>query len=44
MTRNYKGIIVEESLSDNRTLNDLEITRVEISKEENLQDRWHLYT
>ena len=44
MTKDYKGIIVEESLSDNRILNDLEITKVEISKEENPVDRWHLYT
>lgn len=44
MIKNYKGIIVEESLSDNRILNDLEIIKVEISKEENPQDRWHLYT
>jgi len=44
MTKDYKGIIVEESLLDNRILNDLEIIKVEISKEENPEDRWHLYT
>ena len=44
MTKDYKGIIVEESLSDNRILNDLKIIKVGISKEENPQGRWHLYT
>ena len=44
MTEEYKGIIVEESLSDNRILNDIGIIKVEISKEKNPQDRWHLYT
>jgi len=40
----YKGIIVEESLEDNRILNNLEIINIKISKEDNLEDRWHLYT
>jgi hypothetical protein len=44
MTKDYKGIIVEESLKDNRILNDLKIIKVKISKEENPSDRWHLYT
>lgn len=44
MTKDYKGIIIEESLNDNRILNDLEIIKVKISKEENPLDRWHLYT
>jgi len=44
MKKEFKGIIVEESLSDNRILNDLAIIKVEISKEENSLDRWHLYT
>lgn len=42
--REYKGVIVEESLSDNRILNDLKIVDFRISKEENPSDRWHLYT
>ena len=41
--RDYKGVIVEE-LSDNRILNNLKIIDFRISKEENLADRWHLYT
>jgi len=44
MVKEYKGIIVEESLSDNRILNNMDITKVEISKKENPSDRWHLYT
>ena len=44
MIKDYKGIIIEESLSDNRILNGLEIIKIEISKEDNPQDRWHLYT
>ena len=40
----YKGIIVEESLEDNRLLNSVEIVGFRISKDENPEDRWHLYT
>ena len=40
----YKGVIVEESLEDNRILNDFKIIDFRISKEENPADRWHLYT
>lgn len=39
----YKGVIVEESLEDNRILNDFKIIEFRISKEENPADRWHLY-
>ncbi len=42
--KDYKGIIVEESLADNRILNKLKIIKLEITKEENPSDRWHLYT
>ena len=44
MEKQYKGTIVEESLEDNRILNDIEIVGFRISKDENPQDRWHLYT
>lgn len=37
------GTVVEESLEDNRLLNELEIIGFRISKDENPQDRWHLY-
>jgi hypothetical protein len=44
MNIEYKGIIVEESLEDNRILNEIDIIDFRISKDENLADRWHLYT
>ncbi len=44
MNIEYKGTIVEESLEDNRILNDLNIIDFRISKDENPADRWHLYT
>ena len=44
MNINYKGTIVEESLEDNRILNDIDIIDFRISKDENPADRWHLYT
>ncbi|MEI6296864.1 MAG: hypothetical protein WCO84_04440 [bacterium] len=44
MNNKYRGTIIEESLSDNRVLNNVEITSLKISEEENPQDRWHLYT
>jgi hypothetical protein len=37
------GIIVEESLKDNRFLNRLDVLSVEIADAEESQDRWHLY-
>ena len=40
----FKGVIIEESLVDNRMLNDLEIIAFRISKEENPSERWHLFT
>lgn len=42
--KDYKGVIVEESLMDNRILNELEITSIRISKDENPNERWHLYS
>lgn len=44
MNINYKGTIVEESLEDNRILNDIDIIDFRISKDDNSADRWHLYT
>jgi hypothetical protein len=41
--KNYKACIVEESLSDNRILNDLKIVKVSITDEENSSERWHIY-
>lgn len=39
----YKWTIVEESLKDNRILNNLEIIKVRISNDENPENRWHIY-
>ncbi|MCR4323053.1 MAG: hypothetical protein NUV61_03110 [Candidatus Azambacteria bacterium] len=44
MGKKYKGTVVEESLEDNRILNELEITGFRISSDEDPQSRWHLYT
>jgi hypothetical protein len=44
MNKEYKGTIIEESLEDNRILNDLNIIGFKISNDENPADRWHLYT
>lgn len=44
MSDMYKGTIVEESLNDNRVINDFKIIGFRISKDENPADRWHLYT
>ena len=41
--KEYTGIIVEESIDDNRILNSLKIIKVEISKDKNPEDRWHMY-
>jgi hypothetical protein len=40
----YRGTIVEESLTDNRVLNEFEILKVRITNDENPENRWHLYT
>ena len=39
----YSGVIVEESLLDNRILNDFKINSVRITTSETPEDRWHLY-
>jgi len=40
----YKGIIIEESIEDNRTINGLEVVGIHISGQENPSETWHLYT
>jgi hypothetical protein len=42
--KEYTGTIIEESLEDNRVLNEVGIVDSRISRDENPQDRWHLYT
>jgi len=42
--KKYKGIIIEESLEDNRILNKLEIIKFRVTAQENPVERWHMYT
>ena len=39
----YTGIVIEESLDDNRIINKYEIKKVCITGHEKPQDRWHMY-
>lgn len=41
--KEYRGIIVEESLDDNRILNDLDIKKMKITRQSNPTLRWHMY-
>jgi len=43
MSKEYIGIVVEESLDDNRILNELDIKKIHISGHRNPKDRWHMY-
>lgn len=43
MDTSYVGIIVEESLDDNRLLNGLDIRKLHITGHQKPQDRWHMY-
>lgn len=40
----YKGTIVQESLIDDRQLNDFAIVKFRVTNKDNPQDRWHLFT
>jgi hypothetical protein len=42
-TMKYRGIIIEESLVDNRILNGMEILKMYITMHENKNERWHLF-
>jgi len=39
----YRGIIIEESLIDNRILNNMNILKMHITGQEQKNDRWHLF-
>ena len=39
----YRGTVVEESLVDNRLINNFTINKVRISNADKPEDRWHLY-
>lgn len=40
----YKGTIVQESLIDDRQLNEFEIVGFKVTNEDKPEDRWHLFT
>ena len=40
----YKGTIIQESLIDDRQLNDFEIVGFKVTDEDSQADRWHLFT
>ena len=39
----YRGVIIEESLAENRILNEMVILKMYITGHENKIDRWHLF-
>ncbi|MDE1865948.1 MAG: hypothetical protein KGH94_04910 [Candidatus Micrarchaeota archaeon] len=39
----WKGCIVEESLDDNRVLNDIDVLKIRITTEKRPEKRWHIY-
>ncbi len=39
----YKGCIVEESIDDNRVLNNLKTVKIRITDEDDPEKRWHIY-
>ena len=43
MDKKYTGIVVEESLTDNRILNGLDIKKIHITNQINPSDRCHMY-
>ena len=43
MEKNYKGLIVEESLDDNRILNRFNVIGLEVTESENPAERWHIF-
>lgn len=42
--KKYQGTIVQESLIDDRQLNDFEVVSFKVTDDENIADRWHLFT
>ena len=39
----FEGIIVEESLSDNRIINNYDVIGFEITLDDDISKRWHLF-
>ena len=44
MNKDYKGVIIEESLEDNIVLNNFNIVGFMITDDVIFSERWHLYT
>ncbi len=42
--KKYKGTIVQESLDDDRILNDFDVVGFRVTKETEPSKRWHLFT
>ena len=42
--KNYKGTIIQESLIDDRILNDFDFVGFKVTNEEKPEARWHLFT
>lgn len=43
MGKEYIGIVIEESLDDNKILNELDIRKIHITGHENSKNRYHIY-
>ena len=41
--KEYRGVIIEESLNDNRIINELNVEKMIITGQENPLERWHMY-
>lgn len=39
----YRGSVIEESLKDNRVLNDIKVVRTRITNDEDPSKRWHIF-
>lgn len=40
----YQGTIVQESLTDDRILNEFEVVGFRVTNDKNPKDKWHLFT
>lgn len=40
----YKGLLIEESIIDNRILNDFRVQKIHITDDDNPEERWHIYS
>ncbi|MEK6898672.1 MAG: hypothetical protein AABW79_01075 [Nanoarchaeota archaeon] len=41
--KKWKGSVIEESLDDNRIINNLKIIKLKITNDKKPKDRWHIY-